>query len=443
MLEYFSSILLAAVLLLPSLAVAQAPGPIIAKARNMEFRPSDLSDEGRLLYENQSQIIAQSRTRLLSTYLAEQLLEAESKAQGLSIDALVNAQLAKVSDPTDAEIRSVYDANRDAIGDRTLAAVRDEIVAFLREEPEQKVLQAFVESLEKKYELKIGKDINAPDLKPADVVAELGTRKITANEFEEENRVDLHEQRSHIYEELLNDLEEAIIEALILAEAKERNTDPGSVIAAEISNKMRDFSNEERDDLQYALRTKLFTKYAVRIELKRPEPLVHKIDIAGNPILGSDTAPVTLIMFTDLQCPACAATHPVLKRLVAMYSGKVRLAVRDFPLTGHEFAFPAALAANAAHRQGKYFEFIDILYSRQRELATGAPRKFAAAAGLDLAKFDADAVDPKLTEKVRKDLADGERFGVQGTPTIFINGEKIHGISYYAIRSAIDRVLAK
>jgi protein-disulfide isomerase len=149
-------------------------------------------------------------------------------------------------------------------------------------------------------------------------------------------------------------------------------------------------------------------------------------------------------MFSDFECSACSATHPVLKKVLTAYPENVRLVVRDFPLESvHPNAFKAALAANAARAQGKFFEYIEILYSNQQSLDDTSLKKYAGELGLNLKQFELDLASEKAAAEIRKDMADGTRFGARGTPTIFVNGVRVHHISSESLRRAIDRALGR
>jgi protein-disulfide isomerase len=149
-------------------------------------------------------------------------------------------------------------------------------------------------------------------------------------------------------------------------------------------------------------------------------------------------------MFSDFQCPACGRTHPVLKQVLAEYGDKVRFAVRDFPLENiHENAFQAALAANAARTQGKFFEYADVLYRNQEALDKASLVKYAGELGLNVKQFELDFSDAKAANEIRKDQADGRSYGIGGTPAIFVNGVKVQRLSADAFRRAIDRALSK
>lgn len=415
----------------------------IAAGKGFRLTAGGLRSEARQSFENVRNEVAKTRTQILSNYLAELLLEAEAKARGITVEELEAAEMKKVPDPATKEIQAVYDTNRGSLGGRSLEEVRPAIVNFLRRETEQKAFQALIDSLQKKHGLVKVKDVNASDIKPVDIIARIGTRTVLYREFEEKYRFRLADTEEHIYEDLHLLLEEEVMAVLVGLEAAERKTNEGSVIAAEITNKMRDFSDEERADLEDAFQRRLFSKYEVKYLYPRPEPLVQNISAEG-PSIGNPNAPVTVVMFSDYQCPACARAHPVLKRVMAEYGDRVRLVVRDFPLENvHENAFSAARAANAADAQGKFVEFIELLYRNQDSLDDASLEKYAAQAGLDIKRFETDIKNASAADKIRKDIADGRSYGVLGTPTIFVNGIKVHRLSAPAFRDAIERALKK
>jgi protein-disulfide isomerase len=196
--------------------------------------------------------------------------------------------------------------------------------------------------------------------------------------------------------------------------------------------------------LESSFRKQLFAKYKVKMLAPEPVPVAHDVSVDDDPASGKPTAPVTVIMFSDFQCSACAATHPVLKKVLGEYGDKVRFVVRDFPLESiHENAFRAALAANAARVQGKFFEYTEILYRNQDKLDEASLKKYAAELGLNLKQFELDFTSEKTAAEVRKDMADGRKYGIGGTPTIYVNGVKVNRLGPDAFRHAIDRALAK
>jgi protein-disulfide isomerase len=129
----------------------------------------------------------------------------------------------------------------------------------------------------------------------------------------------------------------------------------------------------------------------------------------------------------------------VLEEVLKSYGNKVRFVVRDFPLTQHEFARKAAEAANAANAQGKFFEYIAVLFKNQKALDTPSLKKYASEVGLDRARFDVALDRGTYAAEVKKDIDDGEMYGVGSTPTIFINGIQLRILSAEGLRAAIDR----
>ena len=126
------------------------------------------------------------------------------------------------------------------------------------------------------------------------------------------------------------------------------------------------------------------------------------------------------------------------------YGDKIRFVVRDFPLvTIHENAYNAALAANAANAQGKFFEYTEILYANQSKLDEASLIAYAAQLGLNVKQFEADLKSKKFAPDVEKDIADGKTLGISGTPTIYVNGIKARGFSPEVFRRAIDTALRK
>ncbi len=164
-----------------------------------------------------------------------------------------------------------------------------------------------------------------------------------------------------------------------------------------------------------------------------------------DPIYGAKDAPVTVIMFSDYQCPYCRKWYvETFKPLMEAYPGKVRFVYKDFPLSSiHPEASPAALAARCAGEQGKYWEFQDLLFTDPAGLSSAAYTQYAGALSLDSAKFD-ECLSTKRYEKViEADYQAAAAIGVQSTPMFFINGVPILGAeSIDAFKEIIDQELA-
>jgi protein-disulfide isomerase len=148
---------------------------------------------------------------------------------------------------------------------------------------------------------------------------------------------------------------------------------------------------------------------------------------AGAPSLGPASAPVTIVEFSDYQCPYCRRAQNTVDELVAKYKDKVRLVHRDFPLDGHPRAFPAARAARCAGEQGRFWDYHRGLLVGTGDFSDQDFKSRAQALGLDGSKFDACLQSPRHDQEIRASVEDGTRIGVTGTPAFFINGRMLFG----------------
>jgi protein-disulfide isomerase len=424
---------------------AQKSDEILATANNQNYTVKDLSTEARQEYENLPRTLANIRQSLLEQQINDMLFEAEAAAQKIAVEKLIEREIkSKVAAPNEAQIKAVYDANRAAIGNKTLEEIRPQIIAYLRREPEQKAFDSYLSDLKIKYKVALGKNVNAPNLSRFEALATVGGKQVTVESFEAKNKAMLAEYEADVYDHTREALEQIVYSNLIVAEAKAQGIEASDLIAREITDKMKEFSDDERARLETALRDKLFKKYNAKFLLKEIAPAIQNVSIDDDPAQGKATAPVTIVMFTDFQCPACAATHPALKRVLTEYGEKTRFVVRDYPLIQiHENAFQAAVGAGAANAQGKFFEYVEILYKNQNALDTASLKKYAADLGLNLKQFELDLASPKIADEVRKDMEDGKRYGISGTPTVFVNGVKVRSLSDQGFRNAINKALGK
>lgn len=432
------------IVLLAAAAFAQKPTDILATATGRTFRVSDLSPAAYQAVEKLPAETAALRKGLLEQMLNQRAVGLEARTRGVSIGKLMALEKAKAAAPAEAEIRKVYDANREALGTETLEQSRKRIVAYLRNEAEQKLLGALFTQLRAKYKVTTGKDVNAAALLATDVVGTVYGIPVTAKQFEDFARNELFDLRADLADFVLEDVTESIYLALLTDEAKTLGIDTGTLIAREVTNKLKDYTDAEREGLEAALRNRLWTKYQVKILFKAPAPSVEVISLDDDPAQGPPTAAVKIVMFSDFQCSACAGVYPLLKKAIAAYPGQIRFVVRDYPLESiHTEAFDAARAAGAANAQGKFFEYTEILYRNQDAMDPASLKKYAVQIGLNAARFDIDFNSPTVAAEVRKDMADAESYRITLTPTIFVNGIRVRHLSETDFRSAIDSALGK
>ena len=125
------------------------------------------------------------------------------------------------------------------------------------------------------------------------------------------------------------------------------------------------------------------------------------------------------------------------------YHKEMKLVFKNFPLRNHKLAWPAAIAALAANKQGKFWELHDQLYENYNRLSDQKIREIAQQVGLDIEKFDKDMKDPELKAIVERDFQEGARAGVRGIPTIFVNGRQLKNRSFQGFQAAIEKELAR
>ncbi len=159
----------------------------------------------------------------------------------------------------------------------------------------------------------------------------------------------------------------------------------------------------------------------------RAKPEIYELSVDNSPWKGTEGAPVTILEFTDFQCPYCARAAATMDQLVAAYPGQVILYVKNNPLPFHKNAPGAALASLAANAQGKYWEMYDLLFKNYRELSMENIHKFAEEIGLDMEKFKKDMEKQELKDQIKSDQMQAKQAKATSTPTFFINGRKMSG----------------
>jgi protein-disulfide isomerase len=167
----------------------------------------------------------------------------------------------------------------------------------------------------------------------------------------------------------------------------------------------------------------------------------YNIPIGNSPIKGNKGAPVTIVEFSDYECPYCAALQPTLRGVLKAYPQEVKLVFKNFPLSFHKQARNAAKAALAAGEQGKFWEMHDIIFENYDRLSEEKFIEFARRIGLDVEKFIADYKSNKYDKQIQQDIELGISVGVRGTPTLFINGKRMRGRSFNHFKEAIERIL--
>jgi protein-disulfide isomerase len=417
--------------------------------------------------------VIEARRRELDLLINSKLLAVEAKKRGVTTVKLLEQEVvAKVKLPTQAEAQTFYDQNKARIqGD--FNSVKDDILKYLLEERQRVEAKKFADELRAASNTIVKVPQATPprnDSERAQVLATVNGVNITSGDVEDSLKALIFDIQEQVYTLRKNELDLTINDTLLTQEAQKRKITTNALLDAEVKpkqvteeqarafheqNKERisgDFAQTKDSIISYlqqaevriaerAFVEKLRASASVQVFLKVPESPVFSISTEDQPSLGSANAAVTIIAFTDYQCPSCASMHPALQRLVKENGGKVRLVAKDFPLSQHAEAFKAAEAAEAAREQGKYWEYIQVLMQNQSSLGVDKLKNFAAELGLDRARFDAALDSGKFTEMVQSDVEEGMKLGLKETPSLFVNGRRVTAKSYEDLKASLDAVL--
>lgn len=178
-------------------------------------------------------------------------------------------------------------------------------------------------------------------------------------------------------------------------------------------------------------------------ENEKEENAVYKIEVGTSVFRGPVDAPVTIINFSDFQCPFSKRSVEVIEKMMENYDGKIRYVYKHFPLGFHKTAKPAALASIAAHKQGKFWEYYNRLFEDVKSIDPDKLVLWAKEIGLDMEKFELDRNSEEAGRILQNDSSLASRFGVRGTPTLFINGHKVVGANIIKIEERIVSQIAE
>lgn len=201
--------------------------------------------------------------------------------------------------------------------------------------------------------------------------------------------------------------------------------------------------NDKRKAAEQKLQDRINAERKVTVAY---QPYRLHFDNAKAPTFGKPDAPVTLVEFSDFQCPFCRAAAPALRQVENKFGDKVQIVYRQFPIPSlHPNAFKAAEASLCANEQGKFWEMHDVMFEDQSKLAVSDLKQTARKLGMDGKKFDACLDSGRYVEQVQNDQRDGQRIGVNGTPAIFINGVLVDGgsVPYSTLEAKIQKELQR
>ena len=457
----------------PAAVAPSAPIPL-ATVNGESITTVNIDPKVRQEVEALDARIAEARRQVLELQINTLLLESEAAKRRVSPQQLYNLEIAKkITEPTAAEIDQFIQDNRDQFAQADPVSMREQVVIYLKGGRETQITDSFLKRVRVSNPVVNVAPANASGLPPGTVIVTVGGRPITAGTIDERLKPIIYKLRLNNYQLAQQALDVTINDLLLIAEASRRNVPPEEIVRKEITEKIHSpteaeiakfysenkqripfelaaasnqiamyLQEQDRQRLETDLSKRLRAGANIRLLISEPALPVQSISVDDDPARGDAKAPVTIVEFTDFQCPSCAALQPVLEEVLKSYGNKVRLVVRDFPLARHENARKAAEAANAANAQGKFFEYTALLFKRQDKLDLPSLKKYATELGLNRARFDLELDDGRYAAEVKHDMDDGEMYGVDSTPAVFVNGVALREMSVDALRALIDRGLA-
>jgi protein-disulfide isomerase len=294
------------------------------------------------------------------------------------------------------------------------------------------------------------------------VVAKVGDRAITLKDVEAKWQQEDPAERARVnqllYQHRRQAIQQIVGDSLMEEAAKKAGQSKDAWLQAEIARRTGEVPEEEikrvyelnkdrvgtqtLDQLRDSIRKFIAANREQQAEAQIVDELMSKAgnvqilldppryDVAvakDDPSRGPADAPVTIVEYSDFQCPFCSRVVPTLDELQKKYPGKVRLVFKDFPLPSHAEAPKASEAAHCAGEQGKYWEMHDKMFGNQQALKVADLKASAGSLGLDQGKFDQCLDSGKYKAKVEAAVAEGQKMGVQSTPTLYMNGRVISG----------------
>jgi protein-disulfide isomerase len=302
---------------------------------------------------------------------------------------------------------------------------------------------------------------------PSSVVAEVDGRTLTSIDLEQRKSGSLLQARYQYYTSQRKALDQLVDEELLALAAERQHLTAEELLEKKVYKDIKDPTEDQlqvyyegmesnepypavrdrvlehirelrRDKARAAYIKELRSQARLRILLSPP---VAGLNLENALVRGSKDAPVQLVEFADYECPYCQQVNPLIQKLQEEYGDKLSFAYKDFPLPMHHRSQNAAEASRCAGEQGKYWEYHDVLYY-SRMLDVNDLKKHAQVLKLDEGRFAKCLDEGKEAEAVKKDLEEGKKMGLPGTPSFFVNGHYFHGsVDYSTLKEMVDQQL--
>jgi len=168
---------------------------------------------------------------------------------------------------------------------------------------------------------------------------------------------------------------------------------------------------------------------------------LSEFDLTDSPFLGPADAPVVVVDFSDFECPYCAKMPALMEQILEQNPGRIKVVFKHFPLPMHRFAEAAARAAIAANMQGKFWQMHDLLFANQKQLSLAKIIDLAKEAGLDMKRFRKDFDSEAVKKILMRDVMEGRKAGISGTPSLLVNGRKVRQSTLPSLQQRIDEAI--
>lgn len=285
------------------------------------------------------------------------------------------------------------------------------------------------------------------------VVAKFQGKEITADDLEKSNP-DIYAAKLEVYETQKRAIEEYVRQSVLEDLAKKANMSVDAFVKKEMDASKKKVSDKQvnaflkernvkdpdkvpeqiRDQVRGLIHMQdlvgsVTKKNSVELYLKRPEAQQLAFDFKDQPTWGKDDAKVTIVEFSDFQCPFCAQGKERLAELKKKYGKKIRIVYKNFPLPMHPDARPAAEAAMCVNEQSsdKFWKYHDVLFEHQDKLSSDDLKKYAKEVGVNEKKFDECFSAKKYASVIDASMEEARKFGVNSTPTFFVNSQPVRG----------------
>jgi protein-disulfide isomerase len=461
-------------------AATPASSELAARVNNMSITRNAVRQKIAPSLREIGPALKQLRQDQIPVSISEKLMEEQASALGMDRARLFQDRvLSRVIQPTEEEALAFYNQHKQRFP-WAFSEIKDKLISLLLQQRQNAKAKDYAAELRSKATVQVlARDtvLSSLEADPAMVVARVNEHPLTLREIDEAIAASIDQLQLKIYQLELVALNELIADALISQEATRRGVSPEALKAAEIQARIKPVSQrdigeflvkhkediaarwpqhapaqreaEVRRQLEAGAAAEARAAFLARIQegvvvqvlLTEPASPRYAIATEGQPVIGPEEAPVTIVQFIDYECSNCATLHEAITKLVKEFEPLVRCISLEYPLNQHPNAVKAAMAAEAAREQGRYWDYAGLLFENQTRLQTDDLLEYATRLGMDREGLAEALTQDRFWSEILRDRTEGQRVGVVSTPTVFINGLRLKDKSCAALKEAIQAAL--